>query len=86
MIEQDWKTHVTTAGELADITGTVMLSSKVDEGLKEWLKTMLKQCRREISLTDEWLMICYEHPEVDKHVLELLGRIPPPEDERLRIQ
>ena len=74
--------------ELVDIVGAVMLSSKVDEGLTQWLKKYLKAGGIDELMfrTRGWRELLEDHPEVYVALESLLGYREKPDDEGLRIQ
>jgi hypothetical protein len=74
--------------ELTNIIASVVISSKVDSGLKEWLKKYLKNDDRFLHLrrtSRYWWSMVDGRPEVEMETLRLLGEIPEASDEGIRI-
>lgn len=73
--------------ELTQICVAVMLSSKVDSGLEQWLKKFLQSDRREeqLSRSYHYMVLLQTHPELEIKLLELLGLREKAEDDALPI-
>lgn len=81
------KNYPVSGQDLVFVTMTIMLSSKVDDGLKEWLKKQLKYDMRyeHLGNNTHWQIATGKHPEVITRVMELLGLIEKQENEIFRI-
>jgi hypothetical protein len=73
--------------ELTSIVGTVVMSSKVDKGLKEWLKKLLMNVDTHYRLTNNhyWQSLIMNRPEVETEMMRLTGQLPEAEDEGFRL-
>jgi hypothetical protein len=74
-------------GMLTQIVVTVMMSSKVDEGIKEWLKMYVKGwgLLEELESWPDYRRAVDAHPEIHTGLYELLGFRKPVGDEGYRI-
>jgi hypothetical protein len=73
--------------ELSMICVTVMMSSKVDSGLEEWLKKYLQYDQR-LEMLDRagrYRSLCGDHPELNRKLSALLGFDAQIDDEGLPI-
>ena len=70
------KRDVVRLNELIPVIASILLSGRVDDGLREWLKKQLKYDSRADSLPGHpaWESLQHSHPEVERRVLELLDR------------
>jgi hypothetical protein len=73
--------------DLTNIVGTIMMCSKVDAGLKAWLKKYLQNEERlyRLSCSIPWANLIMSRPEIEMETMRLLGRLREPEDEGFRM-
>lgn len=75
-----------SGNDLVQICASIFLSSKVDDGLMNWIKKYLKDFGT-IELTDAsgWRGLVRDHPEITVAIETLLGMREKPDDDGLRM-
>ena len=88
LVEEEGKKTWATEKQMTEIIGCIFLSSKVDDGLKEWLKEYAREHKAtdQLRFCTEWRKLIDDHPDVATQLAELLGLRPAPDDSGIRIQ